>query len=185
MPDRSTQVKRLQRATLEGCKRVGWKLVTGSASGPLAPPRSSLCLFSGAVQNPCAVENGGCMHDCRPDGTRAHCDCRVGFVLAEDRKTCQGKFAHPHQQRRRVFASVSREGCEPAFRVSVFCFCRVFFVADIDECQTEASNCAHGCHNTLGSYVCVCNAAYELGSDGKQCYSAFSVLKPPLLQPLL
>lgn len=51
------------------------------------------------------------------------------------------------------------------------------FVADVDECQTETSNCAHGCHNTLGSYVCVCNAAYELGSDGKQCYSVFRVQK--------
>lgn len=47
------------------------------------------------------------------------------------------------------------------------------FPPDIDECETEEANCAHGCHNTLGSYVCVCNAAYELGSDGKQCYSQF------------
>lgn len=62
------------------------------------------------------------------------------------------------------------------FGLSIFFFC-VFFVADIDECQTEASNCAHGCHNTLGSYVCVCNAAYELGSDGKQCYSEIYVQK--------
>lgn len=50
------------------------------------------------------------------------------------------------------------------------------FVADIDECETEEANCAHGCHNTLGSYACVCNTAYELGSDGKQCYSEFIVL---------
>lgn len=49
------------------------------------------------------------------------------------------------------------------------------FVTDIDECETDENNCAHGCHNTLGSYVCVCNAAYELGSDGKQCYSLFDV----------
>lgn len=58
-------------------------------------------------------------------------------------------------------------------------FCRVFspqyffFVTDVDECETDENNCAHGCHNTLGSYACVCNTAYELGSDGKQCYSAF------------
>lgn len=48
-----------------------------------------------------------------------------------------------------------------------------FFVTDVDECETDENNCAHGCHNTLGSYACVCNTAYELGSDGKQCYSAF------------
>lgn len=49
----------------------------------------------------------------------------------------------------------------------------IHFPADIDECDTEEANCAHGCHNTLGSYACVCNTAYELGSDGKQCYSQF------------
>lgn len=52
------------------------------------------------------------------------------------------------------------------------CYLLYIFVTDIDECETDA-NCAHGCHNTLGSYACVCNAAYELGSDGKQCYSQF------------
>lgn len=57
---------------------------------------------------------------------------------------------------------------------SVYCFVLLHIsVTDIDECETEQANCAHGCHNTLGSYACVCNAAYELGSDGKQCYSQF------------
>lgn len=42
---------------------------------------------------------------------------------------------------------------------------------DVDECETGENTCAHGCHNTPGSFVCVCNAAYELGADGKQCYS--------------
>lgn len=85
----------LSRGTAKGCECVGWKLVTNSASGPLAPPCPCSCLFSGAVQDPCAVQNGGCMHDCRLDGTRPHCACRVGFILAEDRKTCQGKFTDP------------------------------------------------------------------------------------------
>lgn len=61
---------------------------------------------------------------------------------------------------------------EPVQLYLIFFF---FFVTDIDECKTEEANCAHGCHNTLGSYACVCNTAYELGSDGKQCYSQFNV----------
>lgn len=32
------------------------------------------------------------MHMCRVDGGNAHCDCRPGYLLAEDSKTCQGKF---------------------------------------------------------------------------------------------
>lgn len=56
------------------------------------------------------------------------------------------------------------------------CFFKPIFFTDIDECETEEANCAHGCHNTLGSYACVCNTAYELGSDGKQCYSPLKSL---------
>ena len=50
------------------------------------------------------------------------------------------------------------------------CVCMCVCHTDIDECQTTEVACAHGCHNTPGSYVCVCSAAYELGTDGKQCY---------------
>lgn len=31
------------------------------------------------------------MHECRVDGGKAHCDCKVGYILAEDGKTCEGK----------------------------------------------------------------------------------------------
>ena len=50
------------------------------------------------------------------------------------------------------------------------------FLSDIDECETQQAHCAHGCHNTLGSFACVCLTAYELGSDGKQCYSESTTL---------
>lgn len=30
------------------------------------------------------------MHDCRVDGGNAHCDCRVGYLLAEDGRFCEG-----------------------------------------------------------------------------------------------
>ncbi len=52
----------------------------------------TVCAFCVAVQNPCADQNGGCMHECRVDGGKAHCDCKVGYILAEDGKTCEGKF---------------------------------------------------------------------------------------------
>ena len=51
----------------------------------------SVCLcVCVTVANPCSDQNGGCMHMCLPDGSRAHCDCKVGFLLAEDGKTCEG-----------------------------------------------------------------------------------------------
>lgn len=125
------------------------------------------------------------MHDCRLDGARLYCDCRVGFILAEDGKTCRGKRTHVSCSSSLV-ASFHNEMRQTTFNMRrclrLLLLLRVS-VPDIDECQTEASNCAHGCTNTLGSYVCVCNAAYELGSDGKQCYSAFHVRKGPAITP--
>lgn len=52
-----------------------------------------VCALCVAVQNPCADQNGGCMHECRVDGGKAHCDCKAGFILAEDRKTCEGNVS--------------------------------------------------------------------------------------------
>ena len=59
--------------------------------------------------------------------------------------------------------------------IRLLCFC-LYFLTDINECETQQANCAHGCHNTLGSFSCVCLTAYELGSDGKQCYSESTTL---------
>lgn len=115
MPDRLTQVKDLQnyagRAITRWCRGARWQCgfkalclfcIETSAFYSLAHfsvlrlTPQDLCSWvwacCAAVQNPCAVQNGGCMHGCRADGGKAHCDCKVGFILAEDRKTCQGKF---------------------------------------------------------------------------------------------
>ena len=40
---------------------------------------------------------------------------------------------------------------------------------DIDECAEGLEQCAQGCHNTIGSYTCSCNASYVLNSDGRGC----------------
>lgn len=47
--------------------------------------------------------------------------------------------------------------------------------SDVDECATGLAQCAHGCLNTHGSFKCVCNAGYELGADGRQCYREWTV----------
>lgn len=32
------------------------------------------------------------MDICRVDGGKAHCDCKVGYGLSEDQKSCHGKY---------------------------------------------------------------------------------------------
>lgn len=37
------------------------------------------------------------------------------------------------------------------------------------------AQCAHSCLNTHGSFQCVCFTGFELGADGRQCYSEWTV----------
>lgn len=39
-------------------------------------------------ENECAKDNGGCSDICRDDPVGFHCECRPGFKLMEDNKTC-------------------------------------------------------------------------------------------------
>ncbi|GFU59748.1 multiple epidermal growth factor-like domains protein 6 [Trichonephila clavipes] len=40
---------------------------------------------------------------------------------------------------------------------------------NIDECSTN-NPCAHVCHNTPGSFTCMCHLHFQLGNDGKSCF---------------
>ena len=40
---------------------------------------------------------------------------------------------------------------------------------DVDECAQNIHNCEQTCKNTVGSFLCGCNAGYELTSDGRTC----------------
>ena len=40
---------------------------------------------------------------------------------------------------------------------------------DVNECAENIDNCEHTCENTVGSFLCGCNAGYELTSDGRTC----------------
>ena len=42
--------------------------------------------------NECETSNGGCDHQCNNTVGSFNCNCRKGFFLAANRKTCIGKF---------------------------------------------------------------------------------------------
>lgn len=44
------------------------------------------------------------MHECRADGGKAHCDCKVGYILADDKKTCEGKCSSNSNRVNRVLS---------------------------------------------------------------------------------
>ena len=35
-------------------------------------------------------------------------------------------------------------------------------MTDIDECSLGTAGCNHGCRNTQGSFICLCNDGYQL-----------------------
>lgn len=41
--------------------------------------------------------------------------------------------------------------------------------ADIDECASGTDSCAHSCQDSIGSYICLCNAEFILSEDGRSC----------------
>lgn len=41
--------------------------------------------------------------------------------------------------------------------------------AELDHCKYKKHDCEHACVNTLSGYRCICNAGYQLSSDGKTC----------------
>ena len=38
----------------------------------------------------CLTDNGGCDHICVNEPGTHHCECKAGYLLADDGKTCNG-----------------------------------------------------------------------------------------------
>ena len=45
----------------------------------------------------------------------------------------------------------------------------LYWLTDIDECSSGTHNCAHRCHNNVGSFTCSCYSGYRLSSNGCEC----------------
>ena len=53
-----------------------------------------------------------------------------------------------------------------------------YMSTDINECNQQNGGCLHSCTNTKGSFVCTCTPGYQLGVDGKSCYSEYPPTHP-------
>ena len=40
---------------------------------------------------------------------------------------------------------------------------------DINECGTANGGCEHNCTNSIGSFICSCDAGYQLDGNGVNC----------------
>ncbi|XP_051820758.1 endosialin [Antechinus flavipes] len=135
---------------------VGW-----SRRGPVCP---------GSLPGPagCALDNGGCEHEC-VDGEAggASCRCAEGFRLDADGRGCVDPCAEaPCEQQ-----------CEPGGPGGYSCHCRLGFrpadedphrCLDTDECQIPGV-CQQMCVNYVGGFECYCSEGHELEPDGISC----------------
>lgn len=94
-----------------------------------------------------------CEHRCVDKIIGHECQCYSGFQLdPKDKKSCIGI----------IFGDNSS---------NVRSFCKLLYVADIDECANGTSNCSQYCVNTIGSYRCSCNDTYyELATNHQTCH---------------
>ena len=53
-----------------------------------------------------------------------------------------------------------------ALIIIIHCNC---IIIDVDECADGTNGCNQYCTNTYGSYLCYCNAGYELHDNQKSC----------------
>ena len=81
------------------------------------------------------------------------CDCRSGFIIDVDERTCDGE------------AKVNNA----TLWVMILCIHKFAYIADINECSDGIHSCQQVCNNTHGSHHCLCRQGYQLNSDNYTC----------------
>ena len=94
--------------------------------------------------NECDTDNGGCEQICINTVRLFNCSCQSGFRLVNN-IFCSGNI------------------------VQRYLISTLMSFIDIDECSEGISGCSQICSNTIGSYSCICQNGYQLGSDDHTC----------------
>uniref|UniRef100_A0A8C5F4L1 Matrilin-3 n=1 Tax=Gadus morhua TaxID=8049 RepID=A0A8C5F4L1_GADMO len=120
----------------------------------------------------CAQGNN-CQHICVNNGNSYTCQCRTGFVLNADQRTCS-----------RADACAQGHNCQHICAnngASYVCQCRTGFMLNADKstCSQisadfcpQGHNCQHICVNNVNSYTCQCRTGFMLNADQKTCSRA-------------
>ena len=111
-------------------------------------------------------EGGDCINT---DGSY-RCSCPRGLKLDGSESKCVDRDECLED------ASLCGEGTCTNINGGFLCSCSPGFAPglrgtceDIDECSDSGHQCAFRCHNTPGSYRCICPYGYQLAPDGRHC----------------
>ncbi|XP_055860226.1 fibrillin-2-like, partial [Biomphalaria glabrata] len=115
-----------------------------------------------------------CEHSCQNVPGTYNCQCNFGYILAEDRQTCNRvkNVCQTHN------LSCSY-GCKLNHYNLMECYCPKGYqldslgqCEDVNECNSETENlCADAslCTNTNGSFTCSCRPGFKLDNDNRSC----------------
>nr|XP_009935964.1 PREDICTED: multiple epidermal growth factor-like domains protein 6 [Opisthocomus hoazin] len=116
----------------------------------------------------CQVHNGGCQHRCVNTLGSYYCECKPGFRLHTDGRTCIAVHT----------CALNNGGCEhDCVQVTLTqhrCRCRHSYQLREDgkrcvrenPCADRNGGCMHQCHNHRGTARCQCHPGYRLGAGG-------------------
>ncbi|KAB0377651.1 hypothetical protein FD755_012095 [Muntiacus reevesi] len=119
----------------------------------------------------CQVHNGGCQHRCVNTPGSYFCECKPGFRLHTDGRTCLAINS----------CAVGNGGCQHnCIQLTVTqhrCQCRPEFQLQEDgrrcvrrnPCADRNGGCMHRCRALRGVAHCECHTGYQLAADRKAC----------------
>ncbi|XP_073537233.1 matrilin-4 isoform X2 [Phyllobates terribilis] len=118
----------------------------------------------------CTEMDHGCQHTCVSVPSSYYCECKPGYKLNADGKTCSIID----------LCAQGNHGCEQlcvSSPGSYSCACRAGYKLNndkktcsaIDLCSLGNHGCEHICVSSPGSYSCACRTNYKLNNDKKTC----------------
>ncbi|VDK69664.1 unnamed protein product, partial [Cylicostephanus goldi] len=138
--------------------------------------------------NECSVGNGGCSQLCINLPGSFECQCKTGYIMTYDRRTCEdinecvannGGCQHMCTNTPGSYECACDEGFRLAedghscygkslvVRISIKR--KIMIDLDVNECLVNNGGCSQLCRNDEGGRHCECFGGYILGKDGKTC----------------
>ncbi|XP_014014408.2 matrilin-2 [Salmo salar] len=120
----------------------------------------------------CSVMDHQCDHLCVSTPASYMCQCRRGYTLNSDGKTCRAEDQCDVVDHGCAHICANRPGV-PGYE----CRCRLGYELNkdartcrrIDYCDLGNHGCQHDCVSSPESYICRCTRGYVLNLDGKTC----------------
>ncbi|XP_058033952.1 matrilin-4 [Ahaetulla prasina] len=118
----------------------------------------------------CTELDHGCQHTCVSIPNSFYCQCKPGYKLNTDGKTCSIIDACANERHGCEHQCVNSQG-------TFICRCRTGYQLNQDKktcsminfCNFNNQSCQHDCVNIVNGYYCRCRDGFTLQADGKTC----------------